>query len=228
MELIPRLLRKRDRGLRTTRYLILAVAFSAATTSVVSAQELFRGEPAPLAEYHQVIDAIFPRNILGRQPSEFILTLRFLPPRDLGSPSQIIISGTPNGGYMITRYSLADGSSPLWEQITRIQAQLNTQDTIEIAKHIQVRVEDVSVPSALVAAQIDRLERLQISPRLVPQGVVHVDATEYQMWFQTVGASSGLYLCTPGAHYAHDENAPPIVRWMNDVKGQVDQYAKTH
>jgi hypothetical protein len=142
--------------------------------------------------YSHVIDEIFPRRLQDETPSEFLMTLRYVP--SVENASQIVISKRLRGGYTVTYYSLPPGSKSIDQQFMEITEVLKIEDPIEIAKRIKVVVQNVNVPTSLVSRQLDRIATIQLSPlEELDIQFVHPDNNTYQFWLEDVGESAQFY-----------------------------------
>jgi len=208
-------------------YIVAATLFTFSRSGAPSSAQTNVGGCVPVAEDlvpiaakgFQLLDAVFPRKVVGEKPAEFVLTLRFAG-QPLVRDSQIVVSKTLQGGYTVTYYSLPAGSKSLGEQAEEFVARSKIDDPMEIAKHIKVQARNVDVPPALLSRQLSRLEKLSFSPmEELDIRFVHFDAGMYQFWLQKFGDPVEFYVCLSGDAYGSKRTPHSLVRWMNEIIG---------
>jgi hypothetical protein len=179
------------------------------------------GIPA-LKRYYQVVDFLFPRKPLNATPSLILLTLRYTPP--FKKESQIVVTRDLKGAFVVTYYCLPEGRERIAERIAQITEKSSTADPREIAARIDVKAQKVNVPDGIISDLMTRYARLRMPVDLaLDPTVVILDATQYQLWYETVSGEGEIYVSFPTHNYRKDH---PI-HWMIDVKRVVEKYAAT-
>jgi hypothetical protein len=205
---------------------LMVIAILLVPTSGLPAppQEIEGGEVPPSAPFIKTMDELFPHKILGERPSEFILSLRFLPA--FSPESQIVISKKLQGGYTVTVYHLPRGSKNIGDQYNQIQ--LKAKDDIEpaeIAKQIKVLAENVDVPPSLISRQLDRLVQVQVSPlEELDVGVAHLDGTAYEFFLEPLGGPVAFHAYYESERYGNPPKEHPLDVWMEEMKALVEKY----
>lgn len=177
-------------------------------------------EPDPF----QLADLVFPRKVVGEKPSDFVLTLRFAG-ESLVRNSQIVVSKTLQGGYIVTYYALPAGSKSIGEQAYEFMARSKIHDPMEIVKQIKVEVRNVNVPPELLLRQLNRMAKLSFSPMdELDIDFVHLHAGGYQFWLQKYSNEEEFYVCLGGDTYGSKHTPHSLVRWMNEMRKLVETY----
>jgi len=179
------------------------------------------GDNPAFTRYHRVLDILFPREPCLLPGGEFVLILRFVPAFD--PESQIVIRKLGERDYAVRYYYLPRGSKNAGIQIADLVEQAGLDDVQELANRIRIQVEDMHLPTTVIADLMARYSQLLVSPVLDTR--VILDPTWYQLWFHTTSSSSDVHFSLAGPDYGHDAKAHPLVRWMNEVKRVVEKYA---
>lgn len=172
--------------------------------------------------YEQVLDLVFPREVL-KGPSQYAFVLRYIPPF-IDAESQITIVNE-GGRIEVVEYTSVDGN--IYAKLNGIFQRTNREDAVEMAKQIRVKKRVVSLSPAEVTTLrqsfYDRLyqsasyERKQVSEN-VGEVMVLNDATRYLLWYRGT-EESHYYLEGHNINViSHPADEHPLIDWMRGIR----------
>jgi len=180
--------------------------------------------------YYGVLDIVFPRPSRHERNIAYTIVLRYLP--SFTAESQIVINATQEGRFQVARHTPQGDGPNINNQIHefREKPETCTNNPAELAKVVQVQVQEVQVAPAVIQDLLKRFSRLELSPFLatsiVPHGAdaVCVDGTRYELWFYTNYNEAHYELsCSTVEDEPPDH---PLVRWMQEVNRVVESALK--
>ena len=184
---------------------------------------LYQSETSTL--HDQVLDILFPRDVLEEGNIEYVFVLRFLP--SFAPESQTIIIERTSGIEVVQYASL---SGNLFRRIGEMLEQTGRHDAREIANQLKVEKRLIKL-SPIQVKQWRRgfyrslLEWARIEKKDLPSNegatFVLLDGTTYNLWYRS-GTGTVFYdLAGPEVGKSVRHKNSPLTQWMNEVRLRV-------
>jgi len=175
--------------------------------------------------YKQVLDLLFPMDVLKDNNFEFAWVLRFSPSE--AADSQIIIIKRA-GGIEVTESLSLDGN--VYAKLTETLERTGSGDAVKMAKQIRIRKRVVSVRPSLVQYWLDDFARsvnVLIGTNKTEvagqpgTGIVFLHGTSYDLKYEAGAIEVYYSVLGPEIGEASIPKTLPLERWMNGVRREI-------
>jgi len=164
----------------------------------------------------RVQDVLFPRTFRFQYAHNMLIVARFSP---FGPPdSQFVIF---RDGDQCCGVILARARASIIGEIHRL-VESGIVDEHRIAEKFAVDVQRLEIPRSVVEKWLSSFHSLSFMSE--PSGLVTVDGTWYELWYE---APDGMRInfAYGDPHEGDDKKSHPVVRWMNQVRAELEKYA---
>lgn len=171
--------------------------------------------------YTQVLNLIFPLDVLEDKDAEFVIVLRFTPTFQANSQVTIV---KRRARYEITEYMSSSGN--VYSKLNDILENTGREDVSEMAKMIPIKKRTVRVTTALVEDWhrtlirdiCTSLQRATINSRDKSKGTtVVLDGTTYNLWYRYKAAKLSFSAYGSEVDFKPSSVDPQIVLLMKGI-----------
>lgn len=162
----------------------------------------------------KVMDILFPRTF-GVQHN-ILIVARFFPP--VGPESQFVVYGE---GDQCCEVILARGLKNIHAEVVRMVGG-GIKDEHVIAKNIEVDVQRLQIPRSVVEGWLSSFLGLNFT--LESSGFHTVDGVLAELWYEGPDRMR-IHFSYVDPFEGDDKKSHPLVRWMNQVKAEIEKYA---
>ena len=175
--------------------------------------------------YERVLDTVFQRDEANR---DYDFVLRFEP--STAPESQIVIKRAA-GKTQVVEYTSLSGN--IYRKLDNMKANGGKEDSVEMAKLVQVRKRLLEAPEAQVNQWRSSLPGMMAaSMKLLEQrsaeaasgiGTITIDGTFYSLWYDQVGTHMSIGVWDHEVSNREITGELEVVRWMNAVRRDVEK-----
>jgi hypothetical protein len=204
--------------------IILLLLISNSTGQTGRAKSEIRALPQfDSAQYHQVLNIIFPRvdRDFSDPSRKYSLTLRISPSFEPESQINIV---KKEGGIEVVKFTAKQN---VFHQIGEILErkgieELREKHIAEIAKMISVSKKVIRNPDIRLKSVIDQYSGLRFSPEFGTGS--YFEGVTYELWYEAL-ENSAYFNLSPAVGKKLTDN--PLIHWMDDVWKATEQFTNS-